>query len=179
MNSPRPATGGRDGDLAGGEPVGVGIIGSGLQAETYAAALAGHVPGGRFVSIWGGSRAPELAGRYGGTPAASSEAVVSDPAVQLVVVTTPNSSHAQYVHQALDAGRHVAVERPIAPSGAQAVAMLRAAEARGLLFTTLQTGRYMAATLAARSALDAGRIGAVRMAQLTWTGTSYPVDPTN
>jgi len=165
------------GDAAG--PVGVGIIGSGLQAETYAASLAGHVPGGRFVSIWGGSRAPDLAVRYDGAAAASAEAVAFDPGVQLVVVTTPNTSHARYVHLALDAGRHVAVERPIAPTAAEAIAMLRAAEARRLLFTTLQTGRYMAATLAAREALDAGRIGAVRMAQLAWTGTSYPVDPAN
>ena len=46
------------------DSIGVGIVGSGLQGETYAASLAGHVPDARFVAIWGGSRAPELA-RHG------------------------------------------------------------------------------------------------------------------
>ena len=40
--------------------IGVGIIGSGLQAETHAASLVGHLPGGRFVSIFRGSRAAKL-----------------------------------------------------------------------------------------------------------------------
>ena len=64
-------------------------------------------------------------------------------------------------------------------SSADADALRSAAESRGLLFTTLQTGRYMASTQAARAAIDAGRIGGVRMASSAWTGTCYPVDPAN
>ncbi len=161
------------------ESLGVGIIGSGLQAETWAACLARHVDGARLGPIWGGSSASELAERFGGRAVASAEMLVSDPDVGLVVVTTPNTSHVAYAGLALEAGRHVAVERPIAVSSAEADALRSAAESRGLLFTTLQTGRYYASTQAARAALDAGRIGEVRMAQLWWTGTSYPVDPEN
>jgi predicted dehydrogenase len=161
------------------DSIGVGIIGSGLQAETYAACLSGHVPGARLAAIWGGSRTQDLATPYGGAIAASADALVRRAGVDLVVVTTPNTSHAHYARLALDAGRHVVVERPIAPTAREAIALVREAEARGLLFTTLQTGRYYAVTLAARAALDAGRIGAIRMAQLAWTGTSYPVDPSN
>ena len=61
--------------------VGVGIIGGGLQAETYAACLAGRVTDARFVAIWGGSRAVELADRYGAAATASAEAVVANPGV--------------------------------------------------------------------------------------------------
>jgi predicted dehydrogenase len=159
--------------------IGVGIIGSGLQAETYAASLAGHVPDARFVAIWGGSRAPELAAAWGGEAVGSAEAVVDHPDVDLVIVTTPNASHPQYGHLALDAGRHVAMERPIAATAADAAALEQHAAERGLLFTTLQTGRNVAAAQAAKRALEAGAIGAVRMAQLHWTGTSYPVDRSN
>lgn len=161
------------------DPIGVGIIGSGLQAETYAACLAQGIEGAGLIGVWGGRRAADLGARYGVAEAPSADALVSDPRIHLVIVTTPNESHGQYVHLALNAGRHVAVERPIAPTARQALAMLRVATAHGLLFTTLQTGRYYAVTQAARAALDAGRIGAVRMVQLWWTGTSYPVDPTN
>jgi predicted dehydrogenase len=164
---------------AAAQPIGVGIIGSGLQAETYAASLARHVEGSTFAAIWGGSRADDLAARFGGRAVASAQELVTDPAVGLVIVTTPNTSHGQYGHMAIDAGRHLAVERPIAVSAADAAGLHRAAERRRVLFTTLQTGRYMAAPQAARAALDDGRIGQVRMAQLWWTGTSYPVDPAN
>ena len=135
------------------------------------------MPDARFVAIWGGSRAPELAERWGGEAVGSAEDLVRHPAVDLVVVATPNSSHGQYARLAIDAGRHVAIERPIAVTAAEAASLERAAADRDLLFTTLQTGRNVAAAQAARTALDEGRIGAVRMAQLHWTGTSYPVDP--
>ena len=158
-------------------PIGVGIIGSGVQGETYAASLAGHVPDARFVSIWGGSRAEELAERWRGRAAASAEDVVSDPDVDLVIVTTPNTSHDRFARLALEAGKHVAIERPIAVSAAEAASLERAAADRNLLFTTLQTGRNVAAAQAARAALDQGRIGAVRMVQLHWTGTGYPITP--
>jgi predicted dehydrogenase len=103
--------------------------------------------------------------------------VVSHPDVDLVIVATPNTSHPQYGAMAIEAGRHVAIERPIAVTAGDAAALERAAADRSLLFTTLQTGRNVSAAQAARTALDAGRIGAVRMAQLHWTGTSYPIAP--
>lgn len=163
--------------MSGEPPIGVAIIGSGLQAETYAACLAGHVPDAELVTIWGGSRAASLAERWGGTAAPSADAAIADPRVGLVIVTTPNSSHGTYGRLAIERGRHLAVERPIAVSAAEAADLERAAADRNLLFTTLQTGRNVAAAQAARRALDDGAIGAVRMAQLAWTGTSYPVDP--
>src|SRR4051794_18904724 len=96
--------------------LGVAIIGSGLQAETYAACLARHVKGARITTIWGGSRAVELADQFGGRPAASADDAVLDPDVGLVIVATPNTSHVEHARRALAAGRHVAVERPIAPT---------------------------------------------------------------
>jgi predicted dehydrogenase len=159
--------------------IGVGIVGSGLQAETWAACLAGHVEGAELRRIWGGSRAEQLGQRFGARAAASADEVVNDPDVDLVIVTTPNTSHSEYGRLALDAGRHLAVERPIAVTARAAAALAMAAQERDLLFTTLQTGRYMVSTQAAHAAITAGQIGRPLMCQLAWTGTSYPVDPTN
>jgi predicted dehydrogenase len=159
--------------------LGVAIIGSGLQAETYAACLARHVKDAHLTTIWGGSHADELTRTWGGRAGASAQDAIGDPDVSLVIVTTPNSAHAEYARQALALGRHVAVERPIAPTAVEAAALRDLAADRELLFTTLQTGRYLAGPRAASAALEAGHLGPVQMLQLWWTGTSYPVDPTN
>src|SRR4051794_2215687 len=127
--------------IGGNGGIGVAIIGSGLQAETYGACLARHVEGAHLATIWGGSHASDLARAGGGRATASAEEAVADPDVGLVIVTTPNTSHAEYVRHAIAHGRHVAVERPIAPTGAEAAALHDEATERGLLFTTLQTGR--------------------------------------
>ena len=159
--------------------LGVGIVGSGLQAETYAACLARHVTGAHLAAIWGGRRARELAAAWGGRVASSFEEMVGATDVDLVIVATPNTAHVAHASAALRAGRHVVVERPIAPTSAEAAGLADLAAANGLLFTTLQTGRYLAGPRAAHAALQAGEPGPVRMAQLWWTGTSYPVDPAN
>jgi predicted dehydrogenase len=171
------ASGGHKSDVDA--PLGIGIIASGLQAETYAACLAGHVTDARFTAIWGGSRADELAARYGARAVGSAQDLVDADDVDVVFITSPNTSHLEYGLQALDAGRHVAVERPIAVTARDAQRLANEATDRNLLFTTLQTGRYMHGPQAARAAIDAGRIGQPRMAQLVWTGTSYPIDPAN
>src|SRR4051794_32655109 len=87
----------RAGPPGGKEGIGVAIRGSGLQAEAYAACLARHVEGAHLATIWGGSHAPELATAWGGRATASAEEAVADPDVGLVIVTTPNTSHAEYV----------------------------------------------------------------------------------
>src|ERR671935_1243549 len=62
-------------------------------------------------------------------------ALLEDPAVDAVVVATPARSHAALVQAALAAGKHVLVEKPLALSTVEAVALAQAATAarRGLL----------------------------------------------
>src|SRR5947207_1479728 len=59
---------------------------------------------------------------------ADPEQPLSDPAVDAVVVATPVASHATVALQALDAGKHVFVEKPLAGSTAEAEQMCLRAE---------------------------------------------------
>ena len=58
-------------------------------------------------------------------------ALVADPGVDLVDLCVPNDQHARLTIQALEAGKHVLVEKPIALNPADAEAMLAAARASG------------------------------------------------
>ena len=158
--------------------IGVGIVGSGLQAETYAASLAGHVPDARFVAIWGGSRAAELAEQWGGEAVASAEAVVGHPDVDLVIVTTPNSSHPRYGRSpSMPAATWQSSGRSRSPPPTPPPRAARRAKRPPVHDAPDRPqcrGRPGGAP-GARRGLDRP----VRMAQLHWTGTSYPVDPSN
>lgn len=94
----------------------VGVIGAGAYATgTLLPAL--QAEGARFATIVGrdGARALRVARRFGFANAASAaEAVLDDPAIDLVVVATPHDSHAGLVAAALRAGKHVFVEKPLA-----------------------------------------------------------------
>ena len=110
----------------------VGIIGTGIIAKEHALAIA-MVPGSvklvaaadiapdrlePFCAAFGVSR------RY-----ASAAELIADPEVDLVAVATPPSSHEEAVVAALDAGKHVLCEKPLAQSLASA-SRIAAAEAR-------------------------------------------------
>jgi predicted dehydrogenase len=85
--------------------------------------------------------------------------------VQLVDICTPGSSHAEIAIAALEAGKHVLCEKPLANSVAEAQAMVRAAEAarsRGVLAAVGFNYRRVPAAAFARQLVAAGRIGQIR-----------------
>ncbi len=109
---PRPRTP----DPMDAPPLRWGVLGTGWIAERFAAAL--HA-GTRQQVYAVGSRSPGSADRFAaavGAPTAygSYEALVADPAVDVVYVATPHNAHHGHARMALEAGKHVLVEKPMA-----------------------------------------------------------------
>jgi predicted dehydrogenase len=85
--------------------------------------------------------------------------------IDLVDVCTPGDSHAEIAIAALDAGRHVLCEKPLANTVAEAQAMAEAAEraaANGVLAMVGFTYRRVPAIALAKRLVDEGRIGEIR-----------------
>ncbi|MEU0847636.1 Gfo/Idh/MocA family oxidoreductase [Streptomyces flaveolus] len=99
--------------------------------------------------------------------------------VQLVDICTPGDSHAEIAIAALDAGKHVLCEKPLANSVAEAEAMVRAAEAARARGQVAMVGfnyrRVPALTLARRLIAD-GRLGTLRHVRVTYL-QDWLVDP--
>ena len=105
--------------------LGWGIIGPGRIASAFAESLAAHTRQ-RIVTV--GSRsidtALNFAKRFNGCDAVRSyEELVKHPAIDIVYVSTPHSFPHQYVMLALEAGKHVLVEKPFAINAHQAKEM--------------------------------------------------------
>ncbi|MEJ8651329.1 Gfo/Idh/MocA family oxidoreductase [Streptomyces sp. MS1.AVA.3] len=100
--------------------------------------------------------------------------------VQLVDICTPGDSHAEIAVAALEAGKHVLCEKPLANSVAEAQAMVRAAEAartRGQIAMVGFNYRRTPALALARRMVAAGRIGTLRHVRATYL-QDWLVDPT-
>ncbi len=88
-------------------------------------------------------------------------ALVRDPHVDLVAITTPNLMHAPMALAAIEAGKHVYCEKPLATTLADAIAMTRAAEAAGIV--TMVGFNYLKNPMmtTAREIVRGGEIGEV------------------
>ena len=119
------------------------------------------------------ARAAAVAGEHASARAyADAAALAADERVQLVAVCSPPSAHAEAAHAALDAGRHVFVEKPLTLDPAEADALVDAAAGR-----TAITGfnlRLHRQVLAAREALAAGRLGGLRLVRAHWSAAARP-----
>ncbi|MFD7445740.1 Gfo/Idh/MocA family protein [Streptomyces sp. NPDC059909] len=106
-------------------------------------------------------------------------ALVTRDDVQLVDVCTPGDSHAEIAVAALEAGKHVLCEKPLANSVAEAEAMVAAAErarARGQVAMVGFNYRRVPAIAYARRLVADGRLGAIRHVRVTYL-QDWLVDP--
>lgn len=87
--------------------------------------------------------------------------LLADPAVEFVVVATPNDAHLELVLAALSSGKHVMCEKPVALSPAEYESMVACAERNGRMFTTHQNRRGDGDYLTMKKILDENTLGPV------------------
>jgi predicted dehydrogenase len=131
----------------------------------------------RMVDIAPG-KAAEAAAKAGLDAAGSErfEDAVNDPEVDLVDICTPPFEHAKITCAALNAGKHVIVEKPMAASLEECDAMLEAAKRSGRVFSPVAQNRFRASVARLKKMLESGAAGRVCHAQADsfwWRDKSY------
>ncbi|MEO7600154.1 MAG: Gfo/Idh/MocA family oxidoreductase, partial [Opitutus sp.] len=91
-----------------------GITGSGYMGRTHAQAIKSLGDSAELVAIWGGSRAPALAEKYGAAYEPTMEGLMRRKDIDAVVISTPHHLHVQEVLLALENGKHALIEKPMA-----------------------------------------------------------------
>lgn len=97
--------------------------------------------------------------------------LLADPAVELVVVALPSFLHADGSIAALERGKHVVCEKPMATSLADADRMVAAAEQTGQVLTIFQQRRYNPEFVKVREVIDSGILG--RIVQIRATESRF------
>ena len=105
---------------------------------------------------------------------ASVDDLLGDPDVDLAIVATPPSAHFGLVRQLLRAGRHVACEKPLCLTAAEADELIDTAAANERVLTVHQNRRWDPDFLAVRRAVDAGLLGALFNVETFVGGFEHP-----
>ena len=93
----------------------------------------------------------------------SLDELLSDPAVQVVHVTSPNAAHHEQVMQILQAGRHVICEKPLAMTSAQSRDMVDLAATSGKIAAVCYNIRFYPLNQHARQMVADGDLGQVKL----------------
>jgi len=139
----------------------VGLIGFGLAGQAFHAPVIVGVPGMELACILErhGSRAKE---RYPKVRVARTlDEMLSDKAIGLCAVATPNDSHFSYAKACLEAGRDVVVDKPFTPTMAEAEQLVRLAAKRGRLITVYQNRRWDGVFQTVKKLLASGELGEI------------------
>ncbi|GAA1940508.1 Gfo/Idh/MocA family oxidoreductase [Microbacterium aoyamense] len=140
-----------------------GILGPGGIARAFASDL--RTAGLDIVAV--GSRSAETASAFAAefdVPHVhdSYEKFVAEPDVDIVYIATPHPFHAQQAILALEAGKHVLVEKPFTINAAEAAQVQGVARAKGLLAMEAMWTRYLPMMVRVREIIAAGTLGDIR-----------------
>lgn len=156
-----------------------GILATGGIAGAFASDL--RTAGLDLVAV--GSRSQESADAFAARfdiahAHPSYEALVADPDVDIIYVSTPHPMHHENARLALDAGKHVLVEKAFTLNRAEAEDLQRLAAERGLLAMEAMWTRYLPHMVRIREIIAEGTLGEIRAVSADHTQL-LPSDPTH
>ena len=156
------------------EPIRVGLVGLGRAGDgMHVAALAQRTDTYKVVAACDliKERREKIAASTGCRTYETVEEIVKDPDVELVVIATRSCDHYRHAVMAMEAGKHVFLEKPITLSVAEAEDLFARSEKPGApRFFPQQNRRFEATFMELRKAIDSGKLGNVFEITITEKG---------
>jgi UDP-N-acetyl-2-amino-2-deoxyglucuronate dehydrogenase len=154
------------------------LVGAGVISRVHARALAELPDDAELVAVvdLDPARAQELAAQYGAQASTDLDAVLRRDDVDAVTICTPSGLHADGAVAALDAGKHVVVEKPIDITLAAADRIIDAEKRSGRTVSVISQHRFDRSTEKVLRAVRAGNLGTITSAIAShawWRGQSY------
>lgn len=144
------------------QPLNVALVGYGYAGKTFHAPLIAAVPELRLAAVVS-SRPDAVQADWPQLPVlASLEQALTDPAIDMVVIASPNQQHYPQARAALLAGKHVVVDKPFTVASEQARELCLLAERPGSpLLSVFHNRRWDSDFLALQALLASGELGAL------------------
>lgn len=156
--------------------IGVGILGFGAIGAEHVRGISGtegltvaaicDADPGRLRAAEGLADSPRM---Y-----TDAESLLNDDTVDVVIVSTPPNTHAQWALEALSRGKHVVLEKPMALSVDECDTIMATAQDAGLVVSVYQNRRFDPDFRALETAIDAGRLGDVFHLEAFVGGHQHP-----
>jgi len=142
-------------------PVRVALVGYGYVGKTFHAPLIAATPGLELSAVVSSDTAKVRADWPEMTVHAGLAAALADPSIEVVVIATPDALHAEQAHAALDAGKHVVIDKPFTVSLDQARAVADHARQAGRLVSVFQNRRWDSDFQTLNALIQRGHLGEV------------------
>ncbi|MDR1153080.1 MAG: oxidoreductase [Bacteroidales bacterium] len=137
----------------------VGLASFGMSGKVFHAPILTHHPGFRVSRIVERSK-NEVKNTYPEiTSVRSFDELLDDDNIELVVVNTPDHTHFEYARKALEAGKHVIVEKPFTRTIGQGEDLLNLAERKNRMLSIFQNRRWDGDFLTVRQLIGNGWLG--------------------
>lgn len=140
----------------------VGLVGYGFASKTFHAPLIAGTPDMELAAVSSSDAGKVQADWPSVTVVDDPQRLFDDPTLQLIVIPTPNDTHFPLAKAALNAGKHVVVDKPFTVTLSQARELDALAKAKGLLLSVFHNRRWDSDFLTLKSLLADGTLGEVR-----------------
>lgn len=141
-------------------PIRVALLGYGFAGKTFHAPLINAVAGLRLMMV--ASRQPEkVLADIKGVTVTDTLTAATHPEIDLVVIASPNDTHFSLAQKALQAGKHVVVDKPFTTTLAEAHELTALARRQNRLLSVFQNRRWDSDFLTVKAAIEGGLLGEV------------------
>lgn len=141
-------------------PLRVGLIGYGYAGKTFHAPLIAATPGFALIAV-ASSDAAKVHADLPTIDVTDAQALIARDDIDLVVIASPNDTHAPLARAALEAGKHAVVDKPFALDLVEASELIVLASERERLLSVFHNRRWDSDFLGMKQAIADGLIGRV------------------
>lgn len=157
-------------------PVTTAVVGYGYAGRSFHSYLVSLEPGLKLTSV--ASRDPQRRAAaeadYRVKTYETLDELLEKDDARLVIIATPHDSHEQLVVKALEAGRHVVVDKAMCLTTAEADHMIEAAEKNGVMLSVFHNRRWDGDYLTLRRTIESGMLGEVFLVEECVMGYHQP-----
>lgn len=140
------------------KPVKTALLSYGMSGYVFHGPLLSAHPGFEIAAVFHRSHKP-VAHRF--PVVYDMKDILNDDSIELVIVNTPNEKHYEHAEMALNAGKHVIVEKPFTVTKSEAAKLIELAKQRGRLLTVFQNRRWDGDFLTVQDIVAKGLVGRI------------------
>ncbi len=143
------------------QPITTALLSYGMSGEVFHAPLLSAHPGFRIKTIL--QRKSESSKQHypGVHVVRNLDDILGDPQIELVIVNTPNETHFDYAAKALEAGKHVVVEKPFTNTTLEAQELIALAKKKNRMLSVFQSRRWDGAFMTLKNIIASGALGKI------------------
>ncbi|MBT3376459.1 MAG: Gfo/Idh/MocA family oxidoreductase [Lentisphaerae bacterium] len=146
------------------------VVGYGRSGRDFHCYLVGLTPGIHLYGVVSGSeeKRQNITQTHGCRAFPDLDDALADPDVQLIILATPNNTHADLAVKAMQAGKHVVTDKVMCLTLDDCERMISAAQANDVMLSVFQNRRFDGDYLTIRKLMVDGLLGEVRWLEMSW-----------